>query len=171
MGDFERNENPGKKNETRKLVVVLALGAVLVGLVALQFMKNGGPQAAAGAPVTNGVALPPPVVTEELSASALDGMMNELKNDPTQPLLRQEAEMDLQLAVPPRSPFHLSSSWLGLLVKPVIVPPPPPDPDPEPDPEPEPQVQVQVQPQPQTQPPSCCQAITSSSASSTGPWP
>jgi len=119
MGDFDRNDNSGKRNEAKKLVAVLGLGVVLIVLVAMQFMKNGGPQAAAGAPVNNGVALPPPVVSEEISEKALANMINDLQNDPTKPLLRNGAATDHALDATPRNPFSLSNVWLNELIRPV----------------------------------------------------
>jgi hypothetical protein len=121
MGDFDRNDNSPKSNETKKLVIVLALGVVLIGLVAMQFLKNGSPQTAAGAPVNTGVALPPPVVSEELSPGTLANMLHELQNDSTQTLLRPGAAGDAALDTAPRNPFRMSNDWLRSLfnTKPV----------------------------------------------------
>jgi hypothetical protein len=118
MGDFDRNDNSAKPDETKKLVIVLGLGVVLIGLVAMQFMKRGAPQAAAGAPMGNGVALPPPVLSEEISPQALATMMNDLRNDPTRPLLRGSAAADGLLSTPPRNPFRISNAWLQSLFAP-----------------------------------------------------
>jgi hypothetical protein len=116
MGDFDRHNSSPKNNETKKLVVVLGLGVVLIAVVAMQFMKRGAPQAAAGAPVGNGAALPQPVLTEEISPQALANMTNDLKNDPTAPLLRGPAMADRVLNTPPRNPFRMSGAWLQSLL-------------------------------------------------------
>ncbi len=113
MGDFDRNPTAAKPNESRKLVIVLSLGALLIGLVALQFLKGGtGPQSASGAPVPSGSPLAPPVLANEISPAALDAMMNELKADPTTALLCQDLRGDHSLAAVPRNPFAMSDAWL-----------------------------------------------------------
>jgi hypothetical protein len=137
MGDFDRNDNSPKPNETKKLVVVLALGVVLIGLVAMQFMKRGAPQAAVGAPVGNGVALPPPILNEEISPQVLTNMLHEIENDPTDPLLRAVPAGAASLNIPPRNPFRMSAHWFQSLfaaapVVPVTAPPVTPVKTPEP---------------------------------------
>jgi hypothetical protein len=123
MGDFDRHSNnSAKPNETKKMVIVLALGVVLIGLVAMQFMKRGSPQTAVGAPVGSGVALPPPVLSEEISPQALANMLSDLQNDPTRPLLRPGAANDSALNVAPRNPFRMSRDWLDSLFTPVVTP-------------------------------------------------
>jgi hypothetical protein len=129
MGDFDRNVSASsdKPNETKKMVVVLGLGVVLIGLVAMQMMKKGnGPQPAVGAPAGNGVALPPPVLTEEISPNALAVMTAQLQNDPTSQLLKVGHEAgDPKLDAVPRNPFALSSALLAnLRTEPRIVPAP-----------------------------------------------
>jgi hypothetical protein len=147
MGDFDRNDNSPKPNETKKLVVVLALGVVLIVLVAMQFMKGGAPQAAVGSPVGNGMALPPPILSDEISPQSLATMLGDLQNDPTAPLLRTGARGGGPLNTPPRNPFRMNGDWYHSLQRqdpvqpvvatrpdpvPVYVPPHLPDPTPTP---------------------------------------
>lgn len=121
MGDFDRNTSSAgeKPADTKKMVIVVALGVVLIGLVAMQMMKHGGgPQVAAGAPVADGVALPPPVVAEEISPDALAHMTADLQNDPTSKLLRQESRGDDSLNAVPNNPFSMDGTWLATLIRP-----------------------------------------------------
>ena len=115
MGDFDRNSSSPKPNEAKKMVIVLGLGVVLIGLVAMQFMKRGAPQAAAGAPMGAGDPLPRPVLSEEISPQSLASMINDLRNDPTKPLLREGVTADGLLNTPPRNPFRMSNAWLQSL--------------------------------------------------------
>jgi hypothetical protein len=48
MGDFDRVQQPGAKtNETKKVAMVVVLGAVLLGMLGFQMLKKGPGQAAA----------------------------------------------------------------------------------------------------------------------------
>ena len=122
MGDFDRHSSSPKPNETKKMVVVLALGVVLIGLVAMQFMKGGSPQSAVGAPVGGGVALPPPDLSQEISPQTLALMLNDLQNDPTRSLLNAGPAGHAALDAAPRNPFRMSADWYQSLFAPGVVP-------------------------------------------------
>src|SRR5215213_8266736 len=101
MGDFDRNEKAAEGSQTKKLIMVGVLGAVLLGVVAMQMMKSGPSQAAA-APQGNDPAVaaaPGADENPELIRAAL-------LQDPTKALL--VGERSPADASPPRNPFGMS---------------------------------------------------------------
>jgi hypothetical protein len=110
MGDFDRFEKPAQANESKKLVTVAALGALLLGLVGYQLVKRG-PQQAAAAEISG---QPEAASASETPAALRDA----LTNNPTATLLQKDG-----LQAPPpkplRNPFRMSSAWLAALNPPV----------------------------------------------------
>lgn len=111
MGDFDRNASPDKKNESKKLVMVAALGAVLLGLIWFEFMKKS-PEAMAGQ------VAPAAAAASDAAAQSPDMLMAELKVDPTAGLLIREGT-PAQDSRPPRNPFHMADGWRASLVRPA----------------------------------------------------
>src|SRR4051794_217260 len=85
MGDFDRNAKPGEGSQAKKLIMVGVLAAVLLGVVAMQFLK-GGPasaDASTGQPPGEAGAAPAAEATDE----SPDVLHAALLKDPTPTLL------------------------------------------------------------------------------------
>ncbi len=117
MGDFDRRESAGKKNESKKLVMVGILGALLLGLVVFQFNKKS-PEAMAG-PVagSNGGGQPAAIEQTPEQAMAL------LARDPTSGLLDTKSLTSVA-AAPPRNPFVMDAAWRETFAKHIDAPNP-----------------------------------------------
>jgi len=115
MGDFDRNETGGKKDETKKMVMVGALGVLLLGLIWFQFMKKS-PEAMAEA---NGADAQAASTTGDATDQTPEQAMADLQNDPTAGLLSTPAGAGATDAKPPRNPFHMADAWRASLVKPA----------------------------------------------------
>jgi hypothetical protein len=111
MGDFDRFEKPNQANEPKKLVMVIALGAALLGLVGYQMVKRGPQQASAaesGDAPAAAVSETPAVLRESLA------------QDPTASLLRADGDVT-PATKPMRNPFRMANAWLTTLHRPVQV--------------------------------------------------
>ncbi len=106
MGDFDRFEKPSHANESKKLVMVVGLGAALLALVGFQFVKHG-PQSASAA-VTPDADITP-TVSETPAA-----LRQALAVNPTADLLRSDASVQVA-PKPMRNPFRMGSAWLASL--------------------------------------------------------
>ncbi len=118
MGEFDKRGAPDAAAEKKKLLLVGVLGAVLLGVLGIHFLK-GGPQAAsasvAAQPVESSAALP---AIEETPAQAQAA----LADDPTASLLRgTSAAPDPALGKTPHNPFVISAAWRSELVHPTEV--------------------------------------------------
>lgn len=110
MGDFDRFEKPAQANESKKLVMVVALGAMLLGLVGYQFVKRG-PQQAAAAELSG----PPELASANETPAVL---RDALTHNPTAKLLQNDGTQ-APAPKPLRNPFRMSKEWLAVLNPPV----------------------------------------------------
>src|SRR5689334_2282070 len=120
MGDFDRIQTGGTKNDSKKIALMVVLGLVLVGVLGSHFTKPG-PQTASAATDLLPASAPESAGGGQTPEVALSG----LKEDPTDNLLRNTVVDDPSLSGVPRNPFRMSTSWLtsSTKVKPVAVEP------------------------------------------------
>jgi hypothetical protein len=108
MGDFDRNAKPAEGAQTKKLIMTAVLGAVLVGVVAMQMLK-GGPTAAEAStgqpPRTNSGGEQPQVVDDSPEA-----LRAALLKDPT-PSLLVAGPRTPTIAPSEQNPFAMSRAW------------------------------------------------------------
>ena len=116
MGDFDKNQAPNSAAEKKKLALVGVLGAAILGVLGIHFMK-GGPQAAsASVVVDSGEGAAPAIQETPAQAEAA------LADDPTASLLRgSSAATDPVLMKTPHNPFVISAEWRNELVHPMEV--------------------------------------------------
>jgi hypothetical protein len=128
MGDFDRHAKQNEAAQSKKLIMVGVLGAVLVGVVAMQFMKGPAVADASALPGAGGgsAAQAPEESPEVLRASLL--------KDPTPELLAAGPRAKTVVPIE-RNPFAMAHTWRTALA--------PKEPTPEPTP-----VAVTVQPEP-----------------------
>ncbi|MGN6368698.1 MAG: hypothetical protein ACTHN5_10585 [Phycisphaerae bacterium] len=116
MGEFDKRQTPDTGAEKKKLMILGTLGAVLVALVSIHFLK-GGPQAAQASAIPEPGASPVTAM-DETPAQAQAA----LADDPTATLLRgTPTAHDPLLDRTPHNPFLLSSEWRSQLVHPAEV--------------------------------------------------
>ena len=106
MGDFDRKEKKAGSDQTKQIGIMIALGAVLIGVVGYHFSKGGG----GPAPVQAG-AIPMPVIDETPEQAS-----NALKQDPTASLLRETQDVDTSFGKTPPNPFLMGEAWRSSLV-------------------------------------------------------
>jgi len=122
MGDFDRQESGGAKSkDTKKAVLALVLGMVLIGLLANWYLKRTMQPPVA--PGSGGAAVPVPIVDDDMSPAGLVKLQAELKNDPTKALLQPKSAT--VVAVLPRNPFRMSDGWMRELYPPAAPVPTP----------------------------------------------
>jgi len=119
MGDFDRVEKSNQAGESKKLIMVVTLGATLLGTVGYQLVKRG-PQQASASEIPEG----PAVSVSETPAV----LRSTLLQNPTTGLLQGSEKPPA--AKPMRNPFKMADSWLALLHqikpdKPPVLPDPP----------------------------------------------
>ncbi len=115
MGDFDRVEKPNPAGDSKKLVIVVALGAALLGLVGYQLVKRGPQQASAA----ESTAAPAAGVTDSPAV-----LRDALTQNPTAGLLRPDGSA-APTVKPMRNPFRMGGAWLASLhqaqpIKPTV---------------------------------------------------
>src|SRR5436190_6644496 len=95
MGDFDRQESGGAKaNDTKKAVIALVLGVVLIGLLANWYLKRTMQPAAAGvgAPRAGGRGVPVAIGDDDMSPAWLAWVQAWLESELTGAELRSRSE-------------------------------------------------------------------------------
>ena len=113
MGDFDRNEAGGKKGETKKLIMVGALGVLLLGLIWFQFMKKSPEAMASSGDATAAGS------TTETTEQTPEQAMADLQSDPTAGLLTAPTGATPADGKPPRNPFRMADAWRISLARPA----------------------------------------------------
>jgi len=109
MAEFDRMEQPSSAKETKKVVLVVALGALLVGLIVFEMIKKGPQEANAATPG----ALNQPAELSGMDESA-NTLRQALLHDPTASLLHAAAATQPDLTL--RNPFRMAPDWMKILV-------------------------------------------------------
>ncbi len=135
MGDFDRVQQPGSapKNETKKIAMVVLLGAVLLGMLGYNMIKKGPGQAAAAQPANesggggNGAVTVIDQPTDVLRAA--------LAQDPAATLLKNPDANQFPTTTL-RNPFRMSVAMYDSIKPKAVEVAPAPTPNPTPGPTP-----------------------------------
>ena len=125
MPSFSRKDPTGtaaNQTNSSKLIMVGVLGAVLIGVVAVNW-KSFKPRSAEAAGVsvnggTDGTDNAEGALANQLTPEQI---LANLAADPTANLLRGQENSLGQLEIAPPDPFRISPTWLKSLVKPKVV--------------------------------------------------
>jgi hypothetical protein len=113
MSDFDKQQTPSVSAEKKKMAVAGTLGAILLIIGAVHFLKPA-PQSAGAAVVGGGD-------TSALVVSPLDETPAQaqasLQLDPTAKLLRGSTDDDHTFDALPHNPFQMAPDWESVLVK------------------------------------------------------
>ncbi|HUO07363.1 MAG TPA: hypothetical protein VM008_03615 [Phycisphaerae bacterium] len=113
MGDFDKQKTSDPSAEKKKLAVVGALGAILIGVLVVHSVKSG-PQSASASVFSSASDTPGDATMDETPAQAEAA----LANDPTAKLLRGSSKPEQPSGErTPHNPFLISPEWRNMLVR------------------------------------------------------
>jgi hypothetical protein len=116
MGEFDRHQNQPRGNDTRKAVMALVLGVVLIIMLANWYLKSP-PAAVAGVPAAVSAGASPFILSDDMSPTALAQLQTQLNSDPTGALLLDRGTAPATDAPALRNPFRVAPAWQARLIR------------------------------------------------------